>query len=188
VRAEIGSQDTGRSRSAAKIENPRHADAGEVLNFRLLFRVQKNQHPKRRAYVLRIPPGSASRPIPKIVYFLHAPHRWWSHSIVRIMAEEFYNFPRRILAVLKKPSLARELALPSEPEGGKKHPFDVHNWLCDCISCIRSLQSRNRWMGSLEFELCAEAFAKGTGWNERNSCTQRRDAEPNSLRDSQFRL
>lgn len=106
---------------------------------------------------------------PKWLYLLRAPHRWWFRSIVRILVEEFYNFPRRIAAVLRTPSLATGWRLPNgiaDRRAGNPGSFrSVNSWLHACSSNMLSLQSQYPWLGELELEICCLAFERGAKWH-----------------------
>jgi hypothetical protein len=126
------------------------------------------------------------RPTSKLLYRLRAPHQWWTHSIVRILAGEFYNFPRRILAVLRKPSLGEGWQLPTDiPDGSPANFYALNNWLQVCSKNTLRLQSQYQWLGSLELEICAQAFALGAEWAFRSSCTGTRTELPASSDSSQ---
>lgn len=53
---------------------------------------------QRSAQVLYVPAGKYSAPIPKFLYRLRAPLRWWKRSTARIMALEVCNLPARMVA------------------------------------------------------------------------------------------
>jgi hypothetical protein len=48
---------------------------------------------------------------------------------------------------------------------------ETNNWLLACTENIQGLQNQYPWIGALDFEVCAQAFALGTGWREDNACT-----------------
>jgi hypothetical protein len=124
--------------------------------------------------LLCVPPGSASHPKAKFLHRLHAPQRWWLHSMLRRVLEEFYNFPRRIVAVLSEPSLAWGPKLPVCPDGDSPGNFyEANNWLRACNESIQLLQNQHSWIGALDFQICAQAFALGAGWVCHNACTKK---------------
>jgi hypothetical protein len=124
--------------------------------------------------LLRVPAGSASHPKAKFLYRLRAPRRWWLHSTLRRVLEEFYNLPRRIVAVLNEPSLAAGPTIPLCPDGNSPGNFyEVNNWLHACNENIQRLQNQHPWIGALDFQICAQAFALGAGWGGRNACTKK---------------
>jgi hypothetical protein len=129
--------------------------------------------------------GNARRhPTPKWLYRLRAPWRWWHRSIVRIFAEEFCNFPRRIAAILRTPSLAIGWRIP---KGISDHMVDspgsflsVNSWPHACSSNMLSLQSQHPWLGSLELEICCLAFQRGAEYHAHTICNESDIALPGS--------
>jgi hypothetical protein len=125
-------------------------------------------------HVLHVPSGSASHPRARFLHRLNAPWRWWSHSMPRRLLEEFRNFPRRILALLRQPSLSRGPTLPIGPEGHNLGSFcEVNNWLDACTQSIQHLQNQHPWIGALDFQILAQAFALGAGWAYDNAYTKK---------------
>lgn len=118
----------------------------------------------------RVHADSANRnATPKWLYLLRAPYRWWHRSIARILVEEFCNFPRRIVAVLRTPSLAIGFRIPNgiadrrvDSPGSFR---SVNSWLHACSSNTLSLQSQYPWLGDLELEICCLAFEQGAKWH-----------------------
>jgi len=95
--------------------------------------------------------------------------------MLRRLLGEFYNFPRRILAVLRQPSLSRGPTLPLAPEGHNPGNFcEVNNWLHACNENMQHLQNQHGWIGALDFQMAAQAFALGAGWAMNNACKKTR--------------
>jgi hypothetical protein len=140
--------------------------------------------PKSGAVVSDVPAGNASRLLAKVLYRLSVPLRWYRHSIVRRVAEEVRNFPRRIAAVLAKPFLAWGPTIPLCPVGDSPENFcEVNSWLLACSDDIRQLSNEYPWLGALDFEACFQSYALGAGWyrDNRCSCTGRNNAEAQSF-------
>jgi hypothetical protein len=95
--------------------------------------------------------------------------------MLRRLLEEFCNFPRRILALLRQPSLSMGPTLPVAPEGHNLESFcEVNSWLHACTENIQRLQNRHPYVGSLDFQILAQAFALGAGWALSNACKEKR--------------
>lgn len=121
-----------------------------------------------------VPPGTSSAPIAKAVYRLCAPLRWWSESIVRIVALEICNLPRRIQACLREPHLRYgaplELPCPADcvwDDSGLESKF-----LHSCMNDMQKLSLEHRWAGNLERRMAAQAYALGAEWALCNSCNR----------------
>lgn len=92
----------------------------------------------------------------------------------RRLLEEFYNFPRRILALLQQPSLSMGPTLPVSPEGHNLENFcEVNSWLHACTENMQRLQNQHPWIGALDFQMLAQAFALGAGWAYGNDCRKK---------------
>jgi hypothetical protein len=106
--------------------------------------------------------GSASSPRAKFLYRMCAPLRWYRVSTLRIVALEIRAFPLRIAAALRTPSLRLGNTVFS-PLWGRSMATQVeeNKLLQSCIVDIQELQSRQRWIGPLDLEICAEMHRRG---------------------------
>ena len=89
---------------------------------------------------------------------------WWPHSTLRKMAMEIRNFPLRILASRQLPNWGL-YRLPKTPEG-----LPPNSFLQSCSECIQGLQEEFPWVGYLDAEILARAYAEGSRWAFGNSC------------------
>jgi hypothetical protein len=121
----------------------------------------------------RVPAGSASRPIPKLLYRLGAPLRWWSDSTLRTVATEICSLPLRILAVLKKPFLRLGVPIPVDLEGySPASPEIMSSYLRACSEGIQQLRSERPIISPLEIETYFRAFRQGAAWSVGNAYTR----------------
>ena len=68
-----------------------------------------------KASRLNVPAGTLSRPIPRFLYRLGAPLRWFRGTTAHIAVLELYRLPQRILATRKKRFDRWGISLPSGP-------------------------------------------------------------------------
>jgi hypothetical protein len=121
----------------------------------------------------RVPAGSASSPSAKRLYRLTAPLRWWRRSILRILLEECRNFPLRILAILRTPSLREGVPIPLDPSGDGLASFRLKNsFPLACTQSMLDLQNQNAWIGVLESQICCQAFQRGALFERRKSSNE----------------
>jgi hypothetical protein len=127
---------------------------------------------------LDVPSGSASSPIAKFQYRLCAPLRWWQDSIARLLVEEVCNFPRRIRAVVKQPSLRHGLQLLPHPWGCDLGNFSQENrCLHSCTDDILRLSHENRWVGHLDQQIAVQSYLRGATWALCNLCSGERNVQ-----------
>jgi hypothetical protein len=127
------------------------------------------------ALVSNVPPGSASRPIPRLLYRLSAPLRWWRRSIVRIMAGEVYRLFLRMKVILRTPSLRLGPSLPLSPKGHSLENFGSgSNFLRACSESMLCLRKESSWIGNLDLQMAAQAFRQGASWAIDNACSEKR--------------
>lgn len=120
----------------------------------------------------RVPAGSASRPIAKFAYRLCAPLRWWSRSILRIVAIELCSLPLRILAILKQPSLPQGVPIPLDLGGwNPANPEIASSYIHACSLGMQQLQSERRMLSALETQTYVRAFRQGATWGIHNACS-----------------
>jgi len=126
-----------------------------------------------------VPPGSASRPIPRFLYRLAAPLRWWMESSLRIVAEECCKFPLRILTIVRNPMLRYGAPIPDGPEGLGLESWEARNtYLRACSESIEQMQRDNRWIGTLECQMAAQAYRQGAAWVAGNACRGKESEAP----------
>lgn len=136
----------------------------------------------------RVPAGTASRPMSKFAYRLSAPLRWWSRSILRIVAIELCSLPLRILAILKQPSLRLGVPIPLDLGGcNPANPETLSSYIHACSLGIQQLQSERRMLSALETQTYVRAFRQGATWGIHNACSgsntqaARQDSIPSPL-------
>lgn len=94
----------------------------------------------------------------------------WRTSILRILLEECYRFPLRIVMILRTPHLRWGIPIPPDPRGGDRASFRLENsFLLACTENMQDLRSRHVWLGTLESQICCQAFERGTLFGARNS-------------------
>jgi hypothetical protein len=113
----------------------------------------------------------------------------WNRSIVRIVVEEFRNFPLRIVTILRRPSLASVgVPLPDDLLGRDlSGSCLLHSFWPACIQGIQGQRKRHPWIGSLEEEILGEAFRLGAtwGWNTADSYNEQSNSDPSQFISSQ---
>jgi len=70
----------------------------------------------------RVPPGTASRPIPRFLYRLSAPLRWYRSTIAHILADECCRLPVHIRCMRRVLSPGGGVPIPSDP---RQIPFSI---------------------------------------------------------------
>jgi len=91
--------------------------------------------------------------------------RSWSCSILRLLAEEICNFPRRIQSTLVKTHLRFGYTLPLYPTfDSKESRGQGYAFLCACSEDIKKLRRDNPWAGCLDLELAGAAYQAGAHW------------------------
>jgi hypothetical protein len=104
--------------------------------------------------------------------------RSYRHSLLRILVEEFRNFPLRIASILRNPTLRLGATIPPYPhhamEGENCQP--IHSYLHACSEHMRELQKEHRWIGILEAQMGAQLFARGFASAHHISCSEKRTA------------
>jgi len=142
-------------------------------------------HLHSRSFNTCVRGGSASRPIAKLAYRLCAPVRWYSRSILRILAVEFCSFPFRIATILRETSLRLGVPVPLHPEDYSLGNFEkANNYLRACTEGIRRLQNQRRITSSLDFQIHVQAFQQGATWALHNLCNGKHiDVPRESSRD-----
>lgn len=95
---------------------------------------------------------------------------WWAHSILRKVAQELGNFPRRILAIRCLPTWAL-YRLPQTPAG-----LPANSFLQSCSDYIRAQRGEFRWVGYLDAQILGAAYDEGARWayGIGGSCNQTR--------------
>jgi len=110
----------------------------------------------------------------------------WNYSTARILANEIGNFPRRIFAILRRPSLA-SLGVPL-PDDLLGHDLEssclLNSFWPACTEGIRRQRKRSPWMGPLDIEMFGEAFQSGAKWGRNNSCREQHSVESLPFRTS----
>lgn len=120
----------------------------------------------------RVSAGSASRPISKLTYRLCAPLRWWSRSILRMVAVEICSLPLRIRAILSEPSLRLGVPITAYPEDcSGVNLATLNSYLHACTGGIRRLRRERPVVSALETQTYARAFRQGATWGVRNVCS-----------------
>jgi len=103
-----------------------------------------------------------TRPTPKRFYRFRA---WYRYSRLRLVAEEIYNLPRRIVAALRLPHLRWGYSIPAYPNDPCRESLALGNtFLHACNNGIRELARDNPWAGRLDLEMATEAFLAGAAW------------------------
>lgn len=121
-----------------------------------------------------VPAGSASHPIAKLKYRLSAPLRWWSRSILRILAIELCSFPLRILTILRTPSLRWGTPIPYHLEDHNLGSLEeVNNYGLACIEGTQDLRKQRRVISVLEYRTYCQGFRDGATWGLRKTCSGR---------------
>jgi hypothetical protein len=113
-----------------------------------------------------VPPGTASHPIPRLLFRLSAPVQWYEASTARIVVAECRNLFRRIAAILRTPYPKNGVILPPDPR-----PNAPHRWVDPsqrfegaCNDGIQQLQRTHPWCGILDFRIYAQGFQQGALW------------------------
>ena len=106
---------------------------------------------------LDVPPGTLSRPIPRFLYRLRAPLRWFRGSTAHIVALELYNLPRRIAANRERQFHHLGILLPSDPR--QNSPLIAFELACN--EGMEKLQRDFPFCLSLEQALYARGFLEG---------------------------
>jgi hypothetical protein len=97
---------------------------------------------------------------------------WWQSSALRILAEEICNFPRRILAIRRRPHLRFGYTLPTYPTfDGRESQGQGYKFALACNADIQRLRQDNPWAGRLDLEMAAEAYQAGADWAIHNICS-----------------
>src|ERR1700733_13924575 len=90
----------------------------------------------------------------------------WSNSLSLLVLGECHRFALRIAAILSRSSPRNAIAFPRDPRVPKLPSFLSNlEFARICMNCIREQQSLFPWMGPLETELFAQAFARGFEWS-----------------------
>jgi hypothetical protein len=122
--------------------------------------------------------GTASAPIAKFGPRLCARLSWHRGSIVRKMAQEPCNLPRRIQASGRPSYRGLELRMSLDSERYDGGEFDQEN---RCLhSCINDIQWQSRgsgWVGHLERQTDTQSSLPGTAWTRRNICSEAHNGE-----------
>lgn len=84
---------------------------------------------------------------------------WWHRSILRRVAQELGNFPRRILAIRCLPKGWGLYLLPDTPAG-----LPANSFLQSCSEYIRARRVEFRWVGYLDAQILGKAYAEGARW------------------------
>lgn len=133
----------------------------------LLFPSMNRDQPsptQRPVQVIYVPPGKASRPIPKLLYRLSAPLRWWESSTAREVTREIYMWPLRMKAVLVGMSELREGKIEVRfyrTSGPNVNPDAENILLLACSSGMRELQKQSPWSGVLDSLTYLAGFQAG---------------------------
>jgi hypothetical protein len=128
--------------------------------------VISSQHQIRISGSQVLEPGVRSdtshRPKSKLREVPASLRRQWAQSLARIMAEEFRNFPRRIVAILRTSQLGFGPELPLSPwDHSLEKSYPVSNFLLACNEGIQQPKTENPWSGRLEAQMAAQAFQPG---------------------------
>jgi len=137
-------------------------------------------HPRPSVVQWNAQPGSASRPIPRFLYQLRAPLRWWSRfPIARIVAAEVCNLPLRIVAILRAPNPRNGVILPRDPRAKAPHLWlpDTDRFELVCNKGIQELQREHRWCGVLDCRTYTRGFYEGSLWSMGTSGSEKRNEE-----------
>jgi hypothetical protein len=114
---------------------------------------------------LNVPAGKSSRPVANFLHRLAAPRRWWNRSMLPRLVEEICSLPPRIRATAiqyaakVQPRIALSWKLPIPPQGLELFEFSEV-----CSADILKLQEENPWMGCLDLQMAAEAYARGVAY------------------------
>jgi len=109
--------------------------------------------------------GTASSPRAKFLYRLHAPQRWWSESIWRIVAQEIRACPQRIAAALRNPHLRLGYCLWSAREDHSTgNLYEVSEFARACKSDMEKLGDNHPWLSVLDFDILSQSYRLGVAW------------------------
>src|SRR5579859_5928469 len=98
-----------------------------------------------------VPSGTLLRPKSIWRELYAALSRRWGYSLVRIVAEDVHNLPRRISAVRKMPHLRYGPELPISPWDHSPLPdCRLNNFVHACNEGIRQLRGEYHWLGRLD--------------------------------------
>ena len=145
---------------------------------RELLMMNGMETPRLAASEYGAPSGiSSPLPISRLQALCAALRHRWEYSLARIVLEEFYRFPLRILAILRTSEmLPGEVRLPHGPQDQSLETlYPVSSFLLACSEDIQRLQTANPWSGPLEAQIAAQAFQLGAQWGVSNG-TERRNA------------
>jgi hypothetical protein len=115
-----------------------------------------------------VPPGRLSRPIPRFLYRVAAPWRWFRRTIAHTVVSEVCRMPFRILATCRTPSLYRGIPLPSDP---RALPFSIAFELA-CNEGIQTLMKEKARRGPLDLQTYIQGFHDGAKYVCDSSCIQ----------------
>jgi hypothetical protein len=130
---------------------------------------------------LDVPRDSANRYKSTIQSRLISLRQRWMQSLLRIVASEIGNLPRRMAAILRAPSLRYGPEIPRGMLDQSAESFCQENkFQRACTASMGQLRSENRWAGYLEIQMAAVSFQRGAQWGYRNSCSQTGNGESSS--------
>ena len=123
--------------------------------------------------VSHVPAGSASRPIPKLLYRLRAPLRWWSDSILRTVALESYSLFLHIATLLRAPSLRAGVPIAVRLGSHNLANLGKASSFADaCTQGMERLQTEHWTASMLVLQIYAQAFHDGANWAHHNTCSE----------------
>ena len=108
-------------------------------------------------------------------------HRAYLRSTLRLVALEIRNFPLRIEAIRKHPSIRYgSTILAASWDRGIGNVYLENRYSRSCMSRIQELQKDHHWLGPLDEEIAARMYRWGALWALDNlaSCTETHSKEP----------
>jgi len=88
----------------------------------------------------------------------------WRHSTLRIVAGESYKFCLRIRAILRKPTLRYQVAIPLAPMVDSDSFVQNQYFARACSDHILKQSALCPWMSFLDLERLGLAFQAGSQW------------------------
>src|SRR5208282_2863431 len=126
-----------------------------------------NLHASFEDRLLGAPLSTSLRPMSKYRHTLSVARQSWCQSRLRIVVEEVRNFPLRIAAFLRNPTLASGATVPPCPSRFQDWGYfflGPNSYLNTCTRDMRELQKENSWMGMGDVQLALQAWRRGVEW------------------------
>jgi len=113
-----------------------------------------------------VPPGRLSRPIPRFLYRLSAPLRWFRGTIAHTVGVQSYRFFLRTRSICQTPYPRASVNVPCDP---RRIPLSIAFELA-CSAGMQRLQQEQAWCDLKDLQVYARAFREGAECSLGNAC------------------